>query len=86
MNARFATLCNNAKNANIIIMTVAVDLNSSKTDEKAQMELLKTCSSDSRVRLDGGKPAKLFWNTTGGELAETFRQIGDELSNLRIAG
>jgi hypothetical protein len=86
MNARFNKLCNNAKDANIIVMTVAVDLNTSKTDEKAQIELLKTCSSDSRVRLDGGKPAKLFWNTTGGNLSETFRQIGDELSNLRISG
>lgn len=86
MNARFAKLCDNAKNANIIIMTVAVDLNKSKTDEKAQIDLLTSCSSDSRVRLDGGKPAKLFWNTTGGELSDTFRQIGDELSNLRISG
>ncbi|PQZ27249.1 hypothetical protein CQZ93_22530 [Ochrobactrum vermis] len=86
MNTRFNKLCNNAKDANIIVMTVAVDLNSSKTDEKAQIDLLKSCSSDSRVRLDGGKPAKLFWNTTGGNLSETFRQIGDELSNLRISG
>jgi hypothetical protein len=30
------------------------------------------------------KPAKLFWNTTGGNLAETFEDIANELSNLRI--
>ncbi len=86
MNARFNTLCNNAKASNVIVMTVAVDLNASKSDEKAQIDLLKTCSSDSRVRMENGAPAKLFWNTTGGNLSETFRQIGDELSNLRIVG
>ena len=84
MNAKFDTLCNNAKAANVIIMTVALDLSASKTDEKAQIDLLKSCSSNSRVRMEGGKPAKLFWNSTGGNLAETFRQIGDELSNLRL--
>lgn len=86
MNAKFETLCNNAKAANIIIMTVALDLSTAKSDEKAQIDLLKSCSSDSRVRMESGKPAKLFWNSTGGDLAETFRQIGDELSNLRIVG
>ncbi|MBQ0710038.1 MULTISPECIES: VWA domain-containing protein [unclassified Ochrobactrum] len=84
MNAKFETLCNNAKAANIIIMTVALDLSTSKSDERAQIDLLRSCSSDSRVRMENGKPAKLFWNSTGGNLAETFRQIGDELSNLRI--
>jgi hypothetical protein len=32
------------------------------------------------------KPAKLFWNTTGGNLAQTFKDIANELSNLRIVG
>lgn len=84
MNAKFEILCNNAKAANIIIMTVALDLSTAKSDEKAQIDLLKSCSSNSRVRMENGKPAKLFWNSTGGDLAETFRQIGDELSNLRL--
>ena len=84
MNARFAKLCDNAKSANIIVMTVALDLNEANSTEKAQIDLLKSCSSNSRVRMEGGKPVKLFWNSTGGELSETFRQIGDELSNLRI--
>jgi hypothetical protein len=30
------------------------------------------------------RPAKLFWNTTRGNLAETFKDIANELSNLRI--
>ena len=33
-----------------------------------------------------GKPAKLFWNATGATLAEKFKEIADELSNLRIVG
>lgn len=84
LNARFAKLCDNAKAANIIVMTVALDLNEANSTEKAQIDLLRSCSSNSRVRMEGGKPAKLFWNSTGGELSETFRQIRDELSNLRL--
>ena len=54
--------------------------------EKAQMDSLKECSSDSRFRLDPatGKPAKLYWNATGGTLSDIFKRIADELSNLRI--
>ncbi|WP_235969080.1 pilus assembly protein [Brucella tritici] len=84
MNARFAKLCDNAKSANIIVMTVALDLSATDSAEKAQIDLLRSCSSNSRVRMESGKPVKLFWNSTGGELSETFRQIGDELSNLRL--
>jgi Flp pilus assembly protein TadG len=87
MNEQFAQLCDNAKDAKIIVMTVALDLNKNDREQKKQIDALKTCSSDSRARRDPSdpsKPAKLFWNTTGGDLEETFRQIGDELSNLRI--
>ncbi|KXF79486.1 hypothetical protein ATN84_02100 [Paramesorhizobium deserti] len=93
MNEQFATLCDNVKKANLIVMTVALDLDATtgtaaeRKQVQAQIDALKSCSSDSRVRRDdSGKPAKLFWNTTGGDLSETFRQIGDELSNLRIVG
>lgn len=84
MNEKFSALCQNAKNDNIVLMTIALDL--SETAQKSQIKALKACSSDSRVRREDGKPAKLFWNTTGKKLDETFRQIGDELSNLRIVG
>ncbi|PYE90407.1 pilus assembly protein [Phyllobacterium leguminum] len=87
MNEQFATLCNNVKTAKVIVMTIALDLNESDDEERQQIEALKACASDSRTRSDpddAGKPAKLFWNTKGENLAETFRQIGDELSNLRI--
>lgn len=95
MNAQFAKLCDNAKAKGIMVMTVSLDLSSSKTAESAQMAALKSCASDSRVRRepvnpsapDGPQqPAKLYWNTTGGNLAQTFREIADELSNLRIVG
>jgi Flp pilus assembly protein TadG len=87
MSQQFATLCNNAKAANIIVMTIALDLDSSNTAEAAQMATLKTCSSDSRFRkdpTDPSKPAKLFWNSTGATLSDDFKAIGNELSNLRI--
>jgi hypothetical protein len=87
MNEHFVTLCNNAKAANIIVMTIALDLDSSNTAEAAQMAALKTCASDSRFRrdpTDPSKPAKLFWNSTGATLSDDFKAIGNELSNLRI--
>jgi len=89
MNEHMGATCTNARSAGVIVMTVALDLSSSNTAQKAQIEALKTCASDSRFRrdpTDASKPAKLFWNTTGGNLAETFREIADELSNLRIVG
>ena len=87
MNEHFATLCNNAKAAGVIVMTIALDLDSSKTAETAQMAALKACSSDSRFRKDAaGNPEKLFWNSTGATLSDDFKKIGDELSNLRIVG
>ncbi|GAB1580992.1 pilus assembly protein TadG-related protein [Phyllobacterium phragmitis] len=93
MNEQFATLCENVRNANIIVMTVALDLDATKgtaaerKQVQGQIDALTACSSESRSRRDeNGRPARLFWNTTGGDLTETFRQIGDELSNLRIVG
>ncbi|CDX11056.1 conserved exported hypothetical protein [Mesorhizobium sp. ORS 3324] len=89
MSEHFATLCNNAKTAGVIVMTIALDLDSSNTAEAAQMAALKTCSSDSRFRrdpADPSKPAKLFWNSTGASLSDDFKAIGSELSNLRIVG
>ncbi|WP_245451870.1 hypothetical protein [Mesorhizobium waimense] len=87
MNEHFVTLCDNAKAANIVVMTIALDLDSANTTEAAQMAALKTCSSDSRFRTnptDPSKPAKLFWNSTGATLSDDFKAIGNELSNLRI--
>ncbi|WP_027054937.1 TadE/TadG family type IV pilus assembly protein [Mesorhizobium erdmanii] len=87
MNEQFTALCDNAKAGNIIVMTIALDLDSKNTAEKAQMDALKACSSDSRFRkdqTDPSKPEKLFWNSTGATLSDDFKAIGNELSNLRI--
>jgi hypothetical protein len=87
MNAQFDTLCANAKAANVMIMTVSLDLDANDTTEKAQMDALKACSSDSRFRKNAsGVPEKLYWNATGGNLADKFKEIASELSNLRIVG
>ena len=70
-------------------MTIALDLDSTKTAEAAQIAALKACSSDSRFtkdKTDPSKPAKLFWNSTGATLSDDFKAIGNELSNLRIVG
>lgn len=87
MNEYFTTLCNNAKAANVMVMTIALDLDSTKAAEKTQMDALKACSSNSRFskdKTDPSKPMKLFWNSTGATLSDDFKAIGNELSNLRI--
>ena len=89
MNQHMATLCGNAKAAGAIIMTVALDLNSANTGQAAAIDALRACASDSRFRKDPqnpSKPAKLFWNATGATLSDNFKEIADELSNLRIVG
>ena len=89
MNEHMAGLCDNAKQAGVIVMTVALDLNAANTTQAAAIEALRACSSDSRFRKDPSnpsKPAKLFWNATGATLSDNFKEIADELSNLRILG
>ncbi|WP_195175388.1 pilus assembly protein [Mesorhizobium sp. INR15] len=89
LNEQMATLCNNAKAANVLVMTVALDLSTTKASDKTAIDALKTCSSDSRFRkdpTDPSKPAKLFWNATGATLSNDFKEIGNELSNLRVVG
>lgn len=90
MNEKLQELCANAKAANIMIMTVGLDLEAeAKKDAKVKEQItgLMTCSSDSRNRRDAtdpSKPAKLFWNAAGNDLSNAFREIADELSNLRV--
>ncbi|TIO08396.1 TadE/TadG family type IV pilus assembly protein [Mesorhizobium sp.] len=89
LDEQMQTLCANAKNSNILVMTVALDLSTSDAGDKKALDALKACSSDSRFRKDSTdptKPAKLFWNATGATLSDNFKEIADELSNLRIVG
>ncbi len=89
MNKHMATLCGNAKDAGVIIMAVALDLNAGNAGQAATIEAMRDCASDSRFRKDPSdlsKPARLFWNATGATLSDNFKEIADELSNLRIVG
>ncbi len=91
LNSRFLKLCKLAKDNQIMVMTVALDLregtSNRPTDDDRQIAAMKECASESRVRFDTEFPtqrAKLFWNTKGSELEQTFKEIADELSNLRV--
>ena len=85
LDEQMQKLCANAKAGGILLMTVSLDLSESKTSEKKAINALKACASDSRFRKNAdGTPAKLFWNATGSNLSEKFKEIADELSNLRI--
>lgn len=89
LNEQMEKLCENAKAANVLMLTVSLDLSDSDSDEKAAMEALEKCASDSRFRkdpTDPSKPAKLYFNATSSNLDQKFKEIADELSNLRIVG
>ncbi|RWI13722.1 TadE/TadG family type IV pilus assembly protein [Mesorhizobium sp.] len=89
LDEQMQTLCGNAKKSNVLVMTVALDLSTTDAVDKNALDALKACSSDSRFRkdpTDPSKPAKLFWNATGATLSDNFKEIANELSNLRIVG
>jgi Flp pilus assembly protein TadG len=89
MNQHLDRVCEEAKAAGVIVMTVALDLSSSVANERDAINAMTRCASDSRFRRDPNDPtkaAKLFWNANGSNLADKFREIADELSNLRIVG
>jgi Flp pilus assembly protein TadG len=87
LDEQMRAICTNAKTANVLMMTVALDLDATKTADAKAITELKSCASDSRFRTGpDGKPAKLFWNATGATLSTVFKEIADELSNLRIVG
>jgi len=89
LNEHMTALCDKAKAANVLMLTVSLDLSETKADEKAAMDALRKCASDSRFRKDStdpSKPAKLYFNATSSNLDQKFKEIADELSNLRIVG
>jgi Flp pilus assembly protein TadG len=89
MNHHLDSVCQAAKDAGVIVMTVALDLSSSVANERDAIQAMTRCASDSRFRRDPSDPskaAKLFWNANGSNLSDKFREIADELSNLRIVG
>jgi Flp pilus assembly protein TadG len=93
LNDVFSTLCGNSafvrmsadgssRTGNVIVMTIALDLNSADKTEAEQIKALKACASPSRI----DKNKVLFWNATGDKLNIVFDEIANELSNLRIVG
>lgn len=91
MDEQMQKVCANAKGPtartvdgtgsdNVIVMTVSLDLSTSKSNEKKAIDALTSCASYSRTT--AGK--KLYWNATGANLMQVFKEIADELSNLRI--
>ena len=46
MNQQFATLCDNAKAAGLVVITISLDLDATNSAEKAQMDAMKACASE----------------------------------------
>lgn len=93
-------VCTNVKGDNIILMTVGLDLNpdeshlsaSQKAETKVAIAALKACAGRSKSTKDSaGNYKKLYWNACSSNvyvgctsLDQTFKEIADELSNLRF--
>ena len=91
-------VCHNIKDQDIILMTVSLDLNpdigttAERAATKAALAGLKACAGRSRTRQDdNGNYEKLFWNACSStpnasckSIDQTFKEIADELSNLRF--
>ena len=96
MITQMGELCSNIKATDkVLLMTVALDLDKTVTAENQMITALKACSGDSRMRkTTAGAKEKMFWNActrtvSDGScttLDDTFKQIKDELSNLRFVG
>ena len=71
LDSRFAQVCENIKQEEIVIYTITFDL-----DDEDTQELFRQCASD---------PDKYFNSPDGDTLRSSFQAIGAELSNLRIA-
>ncbi|MDE2133112.1 MAG: VWA domain-containing protein [Alphaproteobacteria bacterium] len=72
IDAREQLACSNAKAAGVIIYTVFVDLNGTQGNSAA----LQNCATDA---------SKYFDLTTAGAIVSTFNQIGQQITNLRVA-
>lgn len=87
LDEHLQAVCQNAKTAGIMMITVSLDLDTSKDADRKAIEALRACASESRYSTGSdGKPTKLYFEATGADLAKTFEKIANELSNLRIVG
>jgi Flp pilus assembly protein TadG len=73
VDSRMALTCTNAKAAGYIIYTVFVDLNGTQGNST----VLQNCASDS---------TKYFDLTSSDQIITTFNAIGEQITNLRVAG
>ena len=80
LDEHMAKVCENAKTEKIIVFTVGLDLNPG--NDSAMISALSACASESRLQ----KGKQLFWNAKGSDLDDVFKEIAEELSNLRIVG
>ncbi len=71
LNTRLTTVCNSAKNNDIIVYTIAFGGPGTTVEN-----LLRNCAS---------KPEYYFDSENGEELQSAFQQIGDSLANLRLS-
>ena len=71
-DARMGLVCTNAKAAGITIYAVFVDLNGTQGNST----VLQNCATDS---------SKYFDLTAASQIISTFNQIGQQITNLRVA-
>lgn len=73
MNDRTIEACNNIRNTEIIVYTIAFEI---PATDQAAIDILRDCASD---------PAKAFQSNNQTELLAAFQLIGQDIATLRIA-
>jgi Mg-chelatase subunit ChlD len=73
VDTRMALACTNAKAAGFVIYTVFVDLNGTQGNST----VLQNCATDT---------TKYFDLTSSDQIIATFNAIGEQITNLRVAG
>lgn len=91
MDDKMKKICANIKDQDIIVMMIALDMDPSnyEVNQRPAIEQavanMTTCAGESKTKRNGdGSKKKLFWNATSDNLDATFKEIADELSNLRF--
>ncbi len=91
MDDKMKAICENIKDEEIILMMVALDMDPANYNASERPAIVKaitnmtTCAGESKTKRNpDGSKKKLFWNATSDNLEATFKEIADELSNLRF--
>ncbi|MFC5991870.1 vWA domain-containing protein [Limoniibacter endophyticus] len=97
LDSNMKKACDEAKSDGIILITLALDLDSNDVEEHQQISLLQECASPDAFNRstpsngtaplsnDRPDPEKLFWNISSDQLEEVLAQITSDFKSMYIS-